>query len=199
MPDAAPPRPPPSASPVFWPALPALGAERAARVPLKALAGYPLALQAQVRQQLAAGGLPEALARRHAERHTVRTDAALFDYTQALKARFLRSAGPLAKVVYDPKIRLLQQALGTHARISRVQGGRLKAKREIRIASLFREAPADWLAMIVVHELAHLKEPEHDKAFYALCCHMLPDYHQHEFDLRVYLVLQDLAAPLAAS
>ncbi|WP_410733789.1 YgjP-like metallopeptidase domain-containing protein [Citrobacter portucalensis] len=25
--------------------------------------------------------------------------------------------------------------------------------------------------MIVVHELAHLKEKEHDKAFYQLCCH----------------------------
>ena len=186
--------PDPDLAPPLPDGLPALGPARAATVPLKYLAAYPLALQAQVRQQLAAGGLAQALALRHAERHTVRTDAALFDYTQALKARFLRSAGPLAKVVYDPKLKLLQQALGTHARVSRVQGGRLKAKREIRIASLFRDAPADLLAMIVVHELAHLKEPEHDKAFYALCCHMLPEYHQHEFDLRLFLTLQDLAA-----
>ena len=41
--------------------------------------------------------------------------------------------------------------------------------------------------MIVVHELAHLKEPEHNKAFYQLCTHMAPDYHQLEFDLRLYL------------
>ena len=35
--------------------------------------------------------------------------------------------------------------------------------------------------------LAHLKEPQHDKAFYALCQHMEPDYHQLEFDLRLWL------------
>ena len=71
--------------------------------------------------------------------------------------------------------------------MSRLQGGNLKAKREIRIASLFREAPAAFLRMIVVHEVAHLKEREHDKAFYALCTHMEPDYHQLEFDVRLWL------------
>ncbi|HYG06232.1 MAG TPA: YgjP-like metallopeptidase domain-containing protein, partial [Stenotrophomonas sp.] len=38
-----------------------------------------------------------------------------------------------------------------------------------------------------VHELAHLKESDHNKAFYQLCLHMEPDYHQLEFDLRLYL------------
>jgi UTP pyrophosphatase len=71
--------------------------------------------------------------------------------------------------------------------VSRVQGGRLKAKREIRISAVFKEAPAEMLEMILVHELAHLKEREHDKAFYALCQHMLPGYHQIEFDTRLYL------------
>lgn len=68
-----------------------------------------------------------------------------------------------------------------------MQGGRLKAKREIRVATVFRGMPEEFLRMIVVHELAHLKEPDHDKAFYQLCCHMEPNYHQLEFDLRVYL------------
>ena len=45
---------------------------------------------------------------------------------------------------------------------------------------------------LVVHELAHLKEMEHNKAFYQLCTHMLPDYHQLEFDLRVYLTWREL-------
>ncbi|NTV12271.1 MAG: M48 family metallopeptidase, partial [Zoogloea sp.] len=44
-----------------------------------------------------------------------------------------------------------------------------------------------FLRMIVVHELAHIKEREHDKAFYQLCRHMEPDYHQLEFDLRADL------------
>ena len=80
-----------------------------------------------------------------------------------------------------------------------MQGGKLKSKREIRVASLFKEAPAALLEMIVVHELAHLKEPQHDKAFYALCCHMLADYHQREFDLRLYLALLALAGKEAAN
>jgi hypothetical protein len=46
--------------------------------------------------------------------------------------------------------------------------------------------------MIAVHELAHLKEKDHDKAFYKLCCWMEPDYHQIEFDVRLYLTQLDL-------
>jgi predicted metal-dependent hydrolase len=55
------------------------------------------------------------------------------------------------------------------------------------VASLFKEVPLDLLRMIVVHELAHMKERDHDKAFYALCTHMEPSYHRLEFDLRLYL------------
>ena len=62
---------------------------------------------------------------------------------------------------------------------------------EIRVAGVFREAPEAFLRMIVVHELAHLKERQHDKAFYQLCEHMEPAYHQLEFDLRLYLTLLD--------
>lgn len=72
-----------------------------------------------------------------------------------------------------------------------MQGGRLKSKNEIRISTLFKNTPLAFLNMIVVHELAHLKEKEHNKAFYQLCQHMLPDYHQIEFDLRVYLTHLD--------
>lgn len=97
---------------------------------------------------------------------------------QSLKDRHLRQSVPLGKVVYDNKLQVMKHALGTHTSISRVQGGRLKASREIRIATVFRAAPAEFLEMIAVHELAHLKEPEHDKAFYRLCTHMQPDYHQ---------------------
>jgi predicted metal-dependent hydrolase len=121
----------------------------------------------------------------------VRSDAALVDYVQALKARHLRSAPPLAKVAWCPQLQRVQQALGTHTQVSRVQGTRLKSKREIRVASLFKQAPAAFLRLIVVHELAHLKEREHDRAFYALCRHMEPDYHALEFDLRLWLVLRE--------
>jgi predicted metal-dependent hydrolase len=97
--------------------------------------------------------------------------------------------------------------LGTHTSISRVQGARLKAKREIRVASLFKDTPPEFLRMIVVHELAHLRERNHDKAFYQLCAYMEPNYHQLEFEVRVYLthleasgtrLWTDLSGPAAA-
>lgn len=86
----------------------------------------------------------------------------------------------------------MRHALGTHTQVSRVHGKRLVAKREIRVDSVFIDAPAAFLKMIVVHELAHLKETEHNKAFYQLCKHMEPSYAQLEFDLRCYLTLRDL-------
>lgn len=151
------------------------------------LAGYPPELRAQVRVLITQGRLADSLERRYPERHDIASDGALYDYVSALKSRHMRNAPALAKVVYDSRLHLTHQALGTHTAVSRLQGGNLKAKREIRIASLFREAPAAFLRMIVVHELAHLKERGHDKAFYALCTHMEPDYHQLEFDARLWL------------
>lgn len=159
--------------------------------PLKYLAGYPAALQAQARTLLAQGQLGPMLAAKYPEPHAVRNDGQLYDYVQALKDRHMRKAVPLGKVLYDGKLQVVKHALGTHTSISRVHGGRLKASREIRIASVFRDAPAAFLRMIVVHELAHLREPEHDKAFYQLCTHIEPDYHQLEFDLRLYLTARD--------
>ena len=88
---------------------------------------------------------------------------------------------------FDTRLQTDQRALGTLTSVSRVQGGRLAAKRELRVAAVFKDTPAAMLDMIVVHELAHLKQREHDKAFYALCQHMLPDYHQIEFDTRLWL------------
>ena len=82
-------------------------------------------------------------------------------------------------------------ALGLNTAISRVQGSKLKAKREIRISDTFKALPEDFLRMIVVHELAHLKERDHSKAFYKLCERMEPDYHQLEFDCRVYLTWKE--------
>jgi predicted metal-dependent hydrolase len=151
------------------------------------LGGYPSALLEPVAELLDAGRLRASLQRRYAEAHDVTSDGALYAYVTELKSRHMRRAEAVAKVVYDDRLHVVRNALGTHTAVSRVQGGRLKAKREIRVAGLFRRAPAPFLRMIVVHELAHLKEREHDKAFYALCTHMEPDYHQLEFDVRLWL------------
>ena len=160
---------------------------------LKYLTAYSPTLQAKVQDLIDTGRLAEVLRGRYGAVHGVRSDAALYDYTLELKNRHLRNASPLSKVAYDNKLKVIQHALGTHTTVSRVQGTRLKAKREIRIASLFKQTPPEFLKMIVVHELAHLKERDHDKAFYALCEHMEPAYHQIEFDLRMYLTQLDLS------
>ena len=160
---------------------------------LKYLAGYPPHVQARVHVLIEQGRLGALLADKYGQAHTVRSDSQLNNYVQALKDRHLRKSVPLGKVIYDSKLQVMQHALGTHTAISRVQGDRLKACREIRIATVFRDAPAEFLKMIVVHELAHLKEAEHNKSFYQLCKHMEPDYHQLEFDLRLYLTHRDIA------
>ncbi|HJV22471.1 MAG TPA: YgjP-like metallopeptidase domain-containing protein [Holophagaceae bacterium] len=161
--------------------------------PLIYLAGYGPAVEAQVRTLITQGRLGEYLADRYPERHDVRTDKALMETAQELKNRFLRSSPPLHKVRYDPRLQVLRDALGMHTRTSRVHGIRLKAGREIHVDTVFKEAPAAFLRMILVHELAHLKEGEHSKAFYQLCTHMERDYFQLEFDLRLYLTHRDLA------
>lgn len=160
---------------------------------LKYLTAYSPQLQAKVQDLIAEGRLVETLRSRYSGLHDVRSDAALYDYTLNLKNRHLRNAAPLSKVAYDNKLKVMQHALGTHTAVSRVQGTKLKAKREIRIASLFKQTPIEFLRMIVVHELAHIKERDHGKAFYQLCEHMEPAYHQIEFDLRMYLTQLDLS------
>lgn len=104
----------------------------------------------------------------------------------------MRNSEQLSKIVYDNKLHVIRNALGTHSYVSRIQGSKLKTKNEIRIASLFKLTPEAFLKMIVVHELAHLKEKEHDKAFYQLCTHLEPQYHQYELDCRIYLSYLDL-------
>jgi predicted metal-dependent hydrolase len=162
---------------------------------LKYLAGYPPHLQARVQELIAQGRLGAVLAQKYGELHGVRSDGQLYDYVQALKERHLRKSVPLGKVLYDGKLQVVKHALGTHTTTTRVQGSRLKTSREIRIASVFRDAPADFLKMIVVHELAHLKEDDHNKAFYQLCTHIEPDYHQLEFDMRLWLTHLALQQP----
>lgn len=160
---------------------------------LKFLQGYPTETLTQVQQMLDGGRMGDWLLQKYPTAHGVRTDRALYDYVQALKTEHLRGAEPLSKVAFDSKLQIVQHALGTHTTVSRVQGSKLKSKREIRIASLFKDGPPEFLRMIVVHELAHLRERNHDKAFYQLCTYMEPGYHQLEFELRLYLTHLDVA------
>ncbi len=127
------------------------------------------------------------------QRHTVRSDKALYDYVMELKGTHLRNAGQINRVAFDSRLHITRNALGMHTSKSQVHGAKLKAKREIHVATIFKDMPLEFLRMIVVHELSHVKESEHNKAFYKLCCNMEPDYHQLEFNLRAYLTYLETA------
>jgi predicted metal-dependent hydrolase len=163
---------------------------------LKYLTRYPAATLQQVEQLIRDQRLSEVLLKKYPQPHEVRTEQALYHYTQAIKNHYMSKTAPLRRVTYDNKIKVIQQALGQHHYIHRQQGNKIKAVNEIKIASVFRVAPEAFLKMIVVHELAHFKEKEHNKAFYQLCCHMEPNYHQYEFDLRLYLTQLELFGEL---
>ena len=158
---------------------------------LKYLNGYPEELTSKIQTMLDNNTLKDFLLKKYPDTHKITSDKALRDFVMALKNQYIKKSAPLSKIIFDKKIHVVNNALGLHSYVSRVQGNKLKSKNEIRIASIFKKVPEEFLLMIVVHELAHLKEKEHNKAFYQMCCHMLPNYHQIELDLRIYLTQLD--------
>ncbi|MGB5854107.1 MAG: M48 family metallopeptidase [Oceanisphaera sp.] len=154
---------------------------------LKYIAHYPEHIQEQARLLISSGRLGDYLEKKYPKQHQIQSDKALYQYVNELKNQYMRKSGPLSQVSYNSKLKVLKHALGVHTFQSRVQGNKLKSHNSITVASLFKEAPPEFLSMIVVHELAHFKEKDHNKAFYQLCCHMEPDYHQLEFDTRLWL------------
>ena len=163
---------------------------------LRFISHYSEQTISEVKKLIEHGKLKEYLLHKYPNAHMIKTDKSLFEYAIELKNTFMKKSAPLSKVVYDGKIHVIDNALGTHHFISRVQGGKLKAKNMISIATLFKNVPEDFLRMIVIHELAHFKEKEHNKAFYKLCTHMETDYHQLEFDCRLYLIHLELFGTL---
>lgn len=166
--------------------------------PFKYIASYAPDVITQVQHMIDNNRLEQFLLSKYPVPHTVVNDKVLRDFVMALKNRHLKKSAPLSKIVYDPKIHVINNALGLHSYVSRVQGSKLKSKNEIRISTIFKKSPEEFLSMIVVHELAHLKEKQHNKAFYQLCQHMLPNYHQLEFDMRLYLTQLDIGGAIYA-
>ncbi len=165
---------------------------------LKYLNHYNEETKQQVKKLIKINAIEKYLLNKYPASHDIKNDKKLFTYVQELKNLHLKKSPPLSKTLYDGKINVIHNALGTHHFVSRVQGAKLKAKNEIRISSLFKNVPLEFLEMIVVHELAHFKEKEHNKAFYKLCTYMQPSYHQIEFDIRLYLTQIELYGKIVA-
>jgi predicted metal-dependent hydrolase len=158
------------------------------------LQGYPPEILNRAQGLLERGELLGRVTQRYPEAHQVHSNKELFRYVQELKARHMKTAAPLAKVTYDSHLHSVHNALGLHVTSAVVHGSRLRKRRELRVAALFKDVPAAFLRMIVIHELAHMKHSDHDRAFYKLCCFMEPEYHQLELDLRLYLTALDSSA-----
>ncbi|MBE0363385.1 hypothetical protein PULV_a3595 [Pseudoalteromonas ulvae UL12] len=149
--------------------------------------GYPPAIQQQVSQLITQGKLKHYLLNKYPSPHQIISDKALFHYTNELKQRYLKNTPVINKALYKKQKDLVKNALGTHTFSSKNHGGKLKSSHEIAIAMQLKNAPEPLLKVLVVHELAHFKEKDHNKAFYNLCEHMLPEYHQLELDLRLFI------------
>ncbi|MEN8717499.1 MAG: YgjP-like metallopeptidase domain-containing protein [Sulfurovum sp.] len=157
---------------------------------MKYIQHYPQHLQDQVKTLIKENKLDSYLLKKYPNKHEYSNDKLLYEYVMDLKNQYLKKY-QISKVMYDGKINVINNALGMHTFVSRVQGNKLKSKNEIRVATIFKNVPQKFLEMIVVHELAHFKQKEHNKAFYDMCTYMMDDYHQIEFDLRVYLIYLD--------
>tara|TARA_B110000483_G_C18191290_1_gene541068 strand:- start:899 stop:1435 length:537 start_codon:yes stop_codon:yes gene_type:complete len=157
---------------------------------LRYLTGYPQETIAQVQAALESGRLKSAIVKKYPLGHHVKSDKALHDYVMEIKRDYMKRSAPISKIKFDKKMDI-HGALGIHYTKPRIQGNKIKSKVEIRIADIFKETPEAFLRMVVVHELAHLNEKDHDKAFYRLCQNMEPDYHQLEFDFRVYMAADE--------
>jgi len=108
--------------------------------PLKYLQHYSATLQDKVRQMQAQNTLGDYITERYPQPHLIQTDKSLYQYSNDIKQTFLRNAPLLDKVHYDNRLGIEHHALGLNTAISRVQGGKLKAKKEIKISSFFKNS-----------------------------------------------------------
>ncbi|MDD5548403.1 MAG: hypothetical protein PHI79_02275 [Sulfurovaceae bacterium] len=108
---------------------------------LKYIDGYNPKIKAQVKELINQNKLGEYLLAKYPQTHTYSTDKSLYEYVIELKNTYLKNSQPISKVLYDTKIKDIKSALGIHTFVSRVQGGKLKAKNDIRISHIFKKVP----------------------------------------------------------
>ena len=98
---------------------------------LKYLNHYNEETKRQVLKLIENNSLKKYLLKKYPKPHSISSDKELFNYTIDIKNSYIKKSPPLSKTLYDGKINVIHNALGTHHFISRVQGSKLKAKNEI--------------------------------------------------------------------
>ncbi|MBU2978745.1 YgjP-like metallopeptidase domain-containing protein [Alteromonas sp. C1M14] len=146
--------------------------------------GYPANVVEQALGLIRSNQLSDYLLKKYPAPHHITTDKLLYNYATNLKKRYLKNAAPFGRAAFKKQGDMVTNALGTHT--YRMQGK--TRKHDLAINSDLLYAPEPLLKALVVHELAHFKEKEHNKSFYQLCCYMEPHYHQLELDLRLFCV-----------
>jgi UTP pyrophosphatase len=147
--------------------------------------GYPEHIVSAIMQLIKNDTHGAYLTKKYPRAHTITSDKLLYTYATELKKQYLKNAPPFGRAAFKKQGDMVTNALGTHT--YRMQGK--TRKHDLAINSDLLRAPEPLLKALVVHELAHFKEKDHNKSFYKLCCHMEPEYHQLELDLRIFCVL----------
>lgn len=124
---------------------------------MKYINHYPKDLQDKIKVLIENEKLTSYIKTKYPNAHSFTNDKTLYSYVMDFKNDYFKKY-QVSKVMYDGKINVINNALGMHSIVSRVQGGKLKSKNEIRVASVFKNMPEEFLQMIVVHELSHFKE-----------------------------------------
>jgi predicted metal-dependent hydrolase len=144
---------------------------------------YPQHIRDHFEPIIQSGRIRSYLLKKYPHGHKINSDKQLYEYANELKQNFMKKSPQINKAKYGKQKNLIFDALGTHTLVNR--------KQEVRIAESLKDAPEEILRMLVVHELAHFKEKDHNTAFYNLCEYMHPDYCDVEVDTLLYLMLLD--------
>ncbi len=72
-------------------------------------------------------------------------------------------------------------------RKARRRWGSCSSNNAISLNYLMMKLPLDVIQYIIVHELAHIQHKHHQKAFWELVNHYLPDYKTRQDELKCYL------------
>ena len=88
-------------------------------------------------------------------------------------------------IIYDTKFHVVHNTLSLHSYATHIHGSKLQNEMRVRVA--FKKTPENFKYDCGAWT-PHLKEKEHNKAFYRLCLNMLENYHEMELDMRLFLI-----------